>query len=287
METIVITIRPRDNGDDRLTLTDSFLQILNLQKLFDEAGRSLVEQVGGYEWRLIRAETNSPFTVEITAVGQLSTFDAPFFVKSVFERFSHDLGRLSTEGSVPSWMDDDGVAVARDVFQRLRTGVGEIEIGNGNGHRTTLVHEDAESGLRALEAYETSPPEVSAGVGEEVAQGEIEGAFVMAGVYRRKPAICIYSRQYRRRIWCILPADFSERYGEQHKLSEVWQQRAVAVEGRVVFRGGIPSRVVAEDVRLLPAPRPILLEDVRDPDFTGGLDAVEYIYRFREGELAR
>jgi hypothetical protein len=46
------------------------------------------------------------------------------------------------------------------------------------------------------------------------------------------------------------------------------------------------SRIEAHDIREIASTAPVDLDELLDPDFTSGLDPVEYLRRPNEGELA-
>ena len=101
------------------------------------------------------------------------------------------------------------------------------------------------------------------------------------GRYRNKPALNLRTALYGT-VWCVLADSLVEKWGDTQKISTVWQGKRLTVFGRLLYlAGGRLSRVEAQNVRERDAPR-IKIEDILDPDFTAGLDPVEYLERLHE-----
>src|SRR5690606_28459560 len=101
------------------------------------------------------------------------------------------------------------------------------------------------------------------------------------------PAIQIRTEQYPGVIWCILPGRLVEEFGDTHTMREIWEGKMIGVEGVLVYAtGGKLSRIDVQSIRELKSAPPISLEEIRDEQFTAGLDPVEYLRQLHEGELA-
>jgi hypothetical protein len=285
MERIVITIHPPTTDDAVLRVADAMLQVADVVKLCEDAGRAFAMLGTPFEWQLIRASTNSPFVVEFTAHVFDQTVDVDPFVRRVRSEVASGVTHLIDQGKPPSWMGPDAALSVRSIFDRTQNGIGRTEVGDGNGQRIAIDRPRADAGIRAFERL--GEVDVGAGTGEDEAWGEIEGSITSVGHWYNKPALRVWSQQYRTHVWCVLTGPQVALFGDAHKFSEVWQRKVVGVEGRLIYKDERLVRVVATDIReIAPAP-PVNLASVRDPDFTGGLDPVEYLRRLHEGELAR
>src|SRR5439155_10406995 len=119
-----------------------------------------------------------------------------------------------------------------------------------------------------------------------IAYGEIEGLMTAAGRYYGRAAISIQTDLYGY-VWCPLSKDLMAQFGDEHKMSEVWEGKTIGVEGQLIYRaGGKLSRIEARKIRVIEAAPLIDLDSVLDPHFTAGLDPVEYLNKLHEGELA-
>lgn len=90
-------------------------------------------------------------------------------------------------------------------------------------------------------------------------------------------------------VACQLPPDTPERFGQNHKVREVWQGIRIAVDGVFIYSNGKLVKVVAESEgeRAVERAARIDISQFADADFTSGFDPVEYLRRFLEGELER
>jgi hypothetical protein len=174
--------------------------------------------------------------------------------------------------------------VVRQLFSRNVNGIARTEIDFEVPAIAPLSidREQAAAGLRAVEAIN---PLDATDIPERIAYGEIEGQMLAAGRYNRRPAIQITTHLYGF-VWCVLSDALVARFGDEHKLAEVWEGRSVGVAGWLHYlAGGRLNRLEADDLRIIEAP-PFDLDAILDPHFTAGLDPVEYLKRLHEGDLA-
>jgi hypothetical protein len=283
MESIVITIHPPNDDSDSVRALDALEQGADILRLLDAVGQRIAPEGQQNVWQLIGASTNSPLRLEVTVATNSAYPNSDAFVATARDGLLSSLRTIVENGTIPEWMHDDVLPSARNVFRRARHGLGVINIGNGNGKTFSIDRELAESGEIALSV----PPSVSVekGRGEQAQWGEVQGVIVSVGSWYFKPAVRIISRQFEKPLACVLTEGIVATFGADHTLEDVWTGRAVAVRGRLVFRGSSMVRVIATDMRDLPKPERVDIASLRDPDFTGGLDPVEYLRRFHEGEL--
>lgn len=115
--------------------------------------------------------------------------------------------------------------------------------------------------------------------------GSVEGRLIGVGSFRGKPAIRIRERKSGRAIWCeVSPADRG-RVADAASFNEVWENRRVRIRGEIQFGSdGKISGAVAHRVQVV-SPRKVSVEELRDPEFTEGMTAVEYLRHRREREI--
>ncbi|MBK7908601.1 MAG: hypothetical protein IPJ78_18885 [Gemmatimonadetes bacterium] len=283
MEKIVITIHPSTDDGDAVLALEALEQGAYILRLLDAVGRSVAHGENGVAWRLIKASTNSPLTLELGVDESTDFADVDSFVVAARDGLTSSLRDIAESGALPDWLHEELRPVARNVFARSRDGLGSVDIGNGNGKRFTIDRAVAEKATTILDAA----PSVSieAGKGDRALWGEVEGVIVAVATWYGKPAFRIWSRQIVKPIPVIIPEDLVDQYGNAHTLKDVWSNRRVAVRGQLIYRDNVISRVLAQMVRDVPKAAQVDIDLLRDPDFTGGLDPVEYLRRFYEGEL--
>ena len=103
--------------------------------------------------------------------------------------------------------------------------------------------------------------------------------------YRGRPAIRLRERKSGREVTCVLSEDLAGQFSYESSAQDVWDNRRFTVRGWIFYQASghilrLEATSVAADE---PVERP--LRDLRDPLFTGGLTAAEYLERFRAGEL--
>jgi hypothetical protein len=75
---------------------------------------------------------------------------------------------------------------------------------------------------------------------------------------------------------------------EDREIRDVWRYRRVEVRGLIHFStgGGIDHMDAEEFVFLRPRSDLPQIDEIIDPDFTGGLRTEEYLRRLRDGTLS-
>jgi hypothetical protein len=279
---LVITIRPSDDG--LLRVDDAFRQVLDALSLFQQAERSLGNPHATFVWRLEKASTGSPFTVIAVADAVDPAVDVTPQVARTKALVASGVRNLVAQAEPPSWLPRDAVPVVKEFFVRNLNGIArtEIDFEAPAIDPLTIDRTQASAGLRAVEAIN---PVDSSDIPERTAYGEIEGQLLAAGRYRGRPAIQIRTHFYGF-VWCVLSGRLVTQFGSETRLAEIWQGKAVGVYGQLHFlRGGRLNCIDAEDVRQIEA-APIDLDAILDPDFTAGLDPLDYLDKLHEGGLA-
>lgn len=280
---LVITIRPDPSDDGLLRIDDAFRQVLDALRLFEQAERSLGNPHAAFVWRLEKASTESPFTVVAVAQSVDPAIDVTPQVARTKALVASGVRNLIAHAEPPSWLQRE-TSVVKEIFARNLNGIAttEIDFEAPAIDPLSINRAQASEGLRAVETI--TPLEVS-DIPERVAYGEVEGQLVAAGRYARRPAIQINTHFYGF-VWCVLGEALVNRFGGEHRLAEVWEGKTVGVYGRLHYlSGGRLNRMDADDVRPIEVP-PIDLDAILDPDFTAGLDPVEYLEKLHEGGLA-
>lgn len=100
-----------------------------------------------------------------------------------------------------------------------------------------------------------------------------------------EPSIKIKEHRSGRDIQCRMSADALEEMRKSLTAGDVWDSRRARVRGLISYDpNGKIVRVYDGQIAFIDS-RGAEISDLRDPEFTGGLPAYEYIDRLREGEL--
>lgn len=284
MERIVITIHPALSEEGLLSVADAMQQVLDSMRLFEDAQNTLGDPLENFEWKLEKASTNSPLTIVAVAHPINPTVDISRSVRRVKEGVSDGLRNLISHGATAPWMTQGSLAVATNIFARSRNGIGETDIDLDSGDIISIRRADAEAGIRAIEGINVMM--LTQDIPARQSFGEIEGIMVAVGRFRSRPAIQIRTELYGF-VWCVLPHAVTERFGSEHSMAEVWQGKTIAVQGRLNYAvgGAKISFIDSVELREVAAAPPIDLESILDPNFTAGMDPVQYLEKLHEGQL--
>lgn len=269
---IKITVKPSSDHPDFLTVHDAMLQIADAFELLRG------ENATGYDWKLVAASTNSPFT----ATGEIVTL--PGAGPAIFA--SADLATFEAYQGLSDALDGDEAPqldsiVLKRFLARNLNGVGltSIEPEDEEFASLNVTPTSARLGLEALKA---AVPAVS----PKRARGTLEGYLVDAGQFRRQPALKLKERVRGRIIWCRIPEDLQNQFAAETSLRDVWQNARVRIRGWIEYsNGGKVSGMTAEKIVHV-RPGSVSDSELFDRSFARGLDSTDYTDRFRDGDLA-
>jgi hypothetical protein len=266
---MTVRIIPPDGAEGSLSVEAAMKQVLATFALLNSGGATTV-------WRLVSASTNSPLT--IVAEGENDVVAS--HQKTVFAQSMRELKM----GRYPeAWKRPELQPAANTILSKLIDSLGEmvVDLDDGSGP-IVIAQQDAQVFEGLPDAY---APQLTIAVSAKNQVGSIEGLLVEVTTFRGKPAIRLQERKSKRDVTCVIPAELVESLSHIANLRDVWERRRLIVRGTILYqaRGSI-LRVEATDVQIVEfAPRD--LRSLRDPDFTAGLSAAEYLEKFRAGEL--
>lgn len=270
-----IVIRPSGSHPDVLTIRDAVEQVRDIFELAENDDPSMA-------WKLVSATTNTPLTIAAELVAMEPDITAAALAAVGSERtreLKEGFDALGRGAVIAAWSQGRKANVLKRLLNRSLNGIGRTDVQvNDEPEREILTPKIAETALRALAV----PPEVDRSRSE---MGSIEGDYLYLGDHYAHPAIKLCERKTGAEIWCWVSEGDLERFSERVKAVDVWRHKRVRARGKILYDryGGI-LHVEADDVQLTEVPR-VRLDEVRDPNFTGGLSVSEYLDRLREGRL--
>lgn len=260
-------------------------QILDFLRVAEDAKAHLGWAGFDFEWRLEKASTNSPFS--LTAVAEPIAHDADpstitGHVKEVENVTAAAFRDVSRGLPAPSWLSPDGAASLAQIHRRTLTVLDSTNFDfSGDVGKIEVANDQASVALTVLERSSPAAPEQFP---LRVVHGELQGRLVSVGRWRNYPAFQITSTQYGL-IWCVVSERLMEQFGGEQTLTDVWKGKRVSVPGRIFYgANGRPTRIEATAIRAKEIPE-VDIEDVLDPDFTSGLNPIEYLEALHEGKL--
>lgn len=280
VERAKVTVEPTAAHPDVLDVQDAMRQVLDFFELLsgDQDKQTLV-------WNLVFASTNSPFTAEGEAVSLKPDVDITVVARAEKALVAESLEALSQGRRPARRLGKQREETAKRLFRRNLNGVGRTQVALGPQVPTiTVTPAVAKVAIDTLEAATTNL-DLLPRWREREEIGSIEGALIDVGTDYHQPAIRVLERKSGKEVWCRVDPSLRESIAREASFLDVWENRRVIVRGRVRFdEHGQIIRVHARSIETI-SPREMTVHDIRDTQFTNGMNTAEYIERLREGEL--
>lgn len=115
--------------------------------------------------------------------------------------------------------------------------------------------------------------------------GAVEGILLEVRSCYNRPAIKLKERKTGTEIWCVFPDEIESEISNKANFSDVWHGQRVVLRGLIEYDStGEISRITASEVRRV-EPDAVNLKDIKDKEFTGRLSVLDYLEKFREGDI--
>lgn len=278
---IKLSIRARGVTDSP-TVEDLLAQLRDYFEILEGVEEAIAEDGRrAMEWRVINANKESPLTIEAAAFPKDFGVNIDRRAELVTQHTALGLDALSKTGERPSYFTDAVLLRAEKMFERVTNGLDETVIDYGVGlprlDITPAVARVAASHARSAMTPKAAPY-------KEL--GSIEGhaqSIERDGFGRR--ILYVRYRLNGETIKCLVSGE-AERELENHQIKDVWRYRRVQVYGMLHYRGvGVLREIEAIRVRFLRDSNELpTVNDIIDPNFTGGLRSEDYLARLRNGE---
>jgi hypothetical protein len=278
---IKLSIRARGPTDsptveDLLDQLRDYFEILEgVEEAVSEDGRRAIE------WRIVSASANTPITIEAVAFPKDFAVNIDHRAEIVTRQTALGLSALRTGGERPPYFTEAVLISAEKMFERVTNGLDETLIDHGPGlpalDITPAVAKTAAANTRAVLTPKAK---------QYKELGSIEGnaqSIERDGFGRR--ILWVRYRLTGDNVKCIVSGE-AELELEHHQIKDVWRYRRVQVYGMLHYKGlGILREIEAIRVRFLRDRNELpSVDDILDPDFTGGMKSEDYLARLRDGE---
>lgn len=279
-----IRIQGSDGLDDAPGAEDFLRQISDFLDVLKDVEQAIAGETGSViKWRITGASRNSPVEIEATPFAQDYGVTIDERVRVVEVAVSAGLAQIAAGGPRPPFFSERALEKVESMAERVMNGLAQTQIlFEGGIQDFVLTHTTARqtaSSVRSI-LYPIEKPY------EEV--GSIEGFY--SGLERdgyNRAIIWVKHRVTGDKIKCLL-SDAAEAEVTEHKAGVVLSGRRLVVSGRIFYKSlGRVREMKADKVRLLRSRSELpTLEDIQDPNFTGGLLSEEYLARLRDGRLS-
>jgi hypothetical protein len=280
-KTIKLSITAR--GETSSPRVDDFLdQVRDYFEILDGVEEAIAEDgVNAIEWRIVGATTNSPIALEAQAFPTVYAMNIDRRVEMVTRQTALGLQQIRLRRERPPYFTDKVLARVERLFERVTNGLDTTVIDFGDElpklEITPPVAKEAAANVRSV----LTPPDKPY---SEL--GSIEGtARSIDRDGRGHLILYIHGRLTGEEIKCFVSGAAADDLGE-HQIRDVWRGHRVQVYGTLHYKGlGKLNQVEAIRVRFLRDRSDLpSVEDIADPDFTGGLKSEDYLARLRDGE---
>lgn len=268
-ERITITVEPSEDHGGFLTVQDAMRQVLDFIEVVAAAASDDTRHK--FEWRLVSATTNSPFTTVAEAVSIDPDWpDVELIARAAKSRAIMAFRDLLETGDLPGWVASESKDRVRSLLKRNTNGIGKTAIFYSEETVPLIFFERrARAALDRLEIADAERvarvPDLS---GEEL--GSIEGNVLDATTHYGKPALRVRERLSGEKVVCVFDPELAELIGKTHNWGEVWGGQRVIISGKLKrSTTGVITFVSAEKMRKI---QPHLIDESKlvDSSFTGG-----------------
>ena len=276
-DTVTIVIHPSGTDADDLTVADAMQQVLDTFALISRAEVTDPSTDTSVVWRLKRASTNSPFTVEATPVS--SNPEVPVSRQAINAMLSFQEGIHSVlhATSKPRWMDRESEITLKRILTRNVNGIARTDI--FSAYQNTLTSIDHRSARRAQNYLDVLAAEEALKIEDLTRKeyGSIEGHVTDATTWHGRPAFRMRARLSGKELICTLTESAASTIGDELNWSEVFKRQRVLVSGVCHYNStGLIVRVEVDEITSI-KPKDVSISDLRNPDFTLGRRPSEHL----------
>ncbi len=282
-----VTVEAPADHPEVLDVRDAMQQVMDFFDLLTD------QEDGDVVWRLISASAKSPLTVECAPYNMKTNASAFSQVMGHVSRIQKGMASLQAGDPLDMSFPSEKIPTAVKMFKRSLNGIGRTRFDFGNETSVEIFPELAKRSLKILvfnDDYEESNYHLSSRKRE--ALGSIDGRIVNLNTDRARPSIRVLEHSSGREINCVISEDLLPEIESSLTAGDAWKRRRVRVRGTISYDSDgrivrlYDGRIPIEDGRIqFIEPKEVTIEDLHDPDFTGGLPAHEYLDKLRENNF--
>ena len=276
-ETVTIVVHPSGTDADNLTVADAMQQVLDTFELLSKAEFKDGSSGATVVWRLERASTNSPLTVEAIPVSSNPEFSVDRQAINAILSFQKGMNSVLHAESKPLWIDQESEQTLKRILARNLNGIGRTDIFSDYFKSPTSI--DHRSARRAQNYLDVLAAEEALKVDDLTHKeyGSIEGHVTDATTWHGRPAFRMRARLSGKELICILSKTAAAAIGDEHNWSEVFTRQRVLVSGICHYNSvGIVIRVDVDTITAI-KPRDVPVSELRDTNFSSGRTPADHL----------
>ena len=236
-------------------------------------------------WNLVFASTNSPFTAKGAPIDIRTNASAYGEVRDHVTAIKRGFARLQEGKPLDDDFPEEKRDITKQILKRDLNGIGRTAVDFGDNTVYEFGPRQAERSLAVIDGLDDEEYDYLFSTFSRKELGSIEGRIVDVGTDYDEPAIKLREHRSGREIQCRISTGARDEIETTLTAGDVWTHRRARVRGIVNYDpNGKIVRVYDGRIAFIET-KGTEIRDFRDPDFTGGLPAYEYIDRLREDEL--
>lgn len=267
-------------GDDAPTVEDLLCQIQDQVNLMQEVERAIDPDGKQHvDWRVTNVSKNSPITFELTPTAKNYGTAIDHHATKVVTTVAQGLTALRKTDTRPEFFNDQAMKTVERVAKRVTNGLAatEIDFSEYQHEHFRLDHETAYSTMSSIDRIRKPLNKPHREL------GSVEGFVKTVGRDgHMRPVLYISSRLDGDEVKCVAKEGGLEKIGHL-EVEKVTRGLRVNVFGVLHYKDAARvNRIDVERIELfddgdkLPG-----IRDIVEPDFTDGVEAVEYLKKLR------
>lgn len=278
---VTITIRgPADESVDAPSVDDLLGQIRDLLDVLRGIERATEpDGKNELEWRVTDARMNSPISLELTPFGHGPAEAINARIMRVERTTAAGFRALRAGRVQPPFFNNETLAKARKMHSRVLNGLSDTLLAFDPSVELEPVTIDPKAARKVERAIESATAAVSAPYRE---MGSIEGFVTKPELDGHNRAILRFrARLGGAEVKAYASGDAFHQV-EALRLSDVWHGVRVRVYGTIHYRSlGVIEVINATGLEVLDRDPLPGIDDVIDPNFTGGLTTEDFLRELR------
>jgi hypothetical protein len=279
---ITIRITGRGPDTDAPTVVDLLDQLRDYFDLLGIIEEALAEDSqSAIQWRVVHASTASPLAFTIEAFARQYAVNVDRRANLVVSHAIRGLDHLQHVADRPPHFPERALQKAERIFERVTNGLDQTVIEAGEAV-PPIVLTPSTARVAAKNVHSVLNPEGKAY--SEI--GSVEGYVQSIGEDGWGHRVMyLKHRLTGDDVKCFVSGAAEEELG-QREIRDVWRHRRVSCFGTIHFKApGRIGNVDATRVRFMRSRSELPdVDDIIDPNFTGGMRSEDYLDKLRDGE---
>jgi hypothetical protein len=282
-KTITLRIAGKGPGTDAPSIGDLLDQLRDYFELLGILEQTLAEDgQAAIVWRIVDAKKTSPLAFTIQAFARQFAVNVDARADHVVVRALFGLRLLGEKAERPPYFTEPALVRAGRIFERVTNGLDQTEISTEGFPPIVLTPSVA----RVASKNTRSVLEPAGKPYKEI--GSLEGYVQTVGRDGRgRRVLWMKHRLTGDEVRCAVMGD-AEKMLAHREVEDVWRGDRVSLFGTIHYRApGRISHMEASTLSFLRSRSELPnVDDIIDPDFTGGLRSEDYLEKLRNGELS-